>query len=286
MAIVYVDAVVDVDEALNEEQMRTMEVQLDNELDRAAQDGLMFEATGVSEYTGTSVVLPDRQAAVDELARQFSRDFAGLSSEQMARLMAELAMTPVTDVVEERLRHGRGGQEATEEPEQSSGYHKTLELGIGGIQLHWTGSDRGGCAIQSELHEEEAPFANSVYNAQIDGIESMILNHFSAGVDVTSEAYRSGLQSALDALGNNCEPPDLRIGIHMEGGVIHGVYCEEPLDGAVEIVTFDDDTEGVDEYDLTSVRRDDEGPKLVNLINHCIERSCHCPVSLDDLLRR
>ena len=40
------------------------------------------------------------------------------------------------------------------------------------------------------------------YNAALDGIESLILAHASAGLDVTSKAYQTGVQTALDACAN------------------------------------------------------------------------------------
>jgi hypothetical protein len=41
------------------------------------------------------------------------------------------------------------------------------------------------------------------YNAALDGIESLILAHASNGIDVASEAYQDGVQTALDAIANN-----------------------------------------------------------------------------------
>lgn len=38
------------------------------------------------------------------------------------------------------------------------------------------------------------------YNAAIDGIESLVLAHACAGIDVSSKKYIEGLQTALDAV--------------------------------------------------------------------------------------
>ena len=41
------------------------------------------------------------------------------------------------------------------------------------------------------------------YNGGVDAIESMILSHAVAGIDIESESYQDGIQAALDSLGNN-----------------------------------------------------------------------------------
>lgn len=40
------------------------------------------------------------------------------------------------------------------------------------------------------------------YNIALDAIESLILAHACEGIDVTSEAYQSGVQTTLDSLSN------------------------------------------------------------------------------------
>jgi len=41
------------------------------------------------------------------------------------------------------------------------------------------------------------------YNAAIDGLESLILAHACAGIDITSPAYLEGIETAEAAIGNN-----------------------------------------------------------------------------------
>lgn len=41
------------------------------------------------------------------------------------------------------------------------------------------------------------------FNAIIDGLHSLVLAHVSAGIDVTSEQYQEGIETALDAIQNN-----------------------------------------------------------------------------------
>jgi hypothetical protein len=79
---------------------------------------------------------------------------------------------------------------------------KDIRLPIGGheVIIHLTGD--GGGSIQSDLKDYEDEDAGD-YNSAIDGIESLILAHACAGVDIVSKAYVEGLQSALDAIANN-----------------------------------------------------------------------------------
>ena len=56
---------------------------------------------------------------------------------------------------------------------------------------------RGG---MSEETEEERD-SRILYNAAIDGIESLILAHACAGIDVESPAYLEGLETAVQAVG-------------------------------------------------------------------------------------
>jgi len=44
---------------------------------------------------------------------------------------------------------------------------------------------------------------SAAYNTALDALESLILAHASEGIDVTSEAYQNGVQTALDAIANN-----------------------------------------------------------------------------------
>ena len=38
--------------------------------------------------------------------------------------------------------------------------------------------------------------------AAVDGLESLILAHASAGIDITDAKYQEGIEAALDAIGN------------------------------------------------------------------------------------
>ena len=73
---------------------------------------------------------------------------------------------------------------------------KTIELGCFGIIC--TVNSTGGGSIVSNLHEDD-----NLYNAAIDGIESMILAHACAGVDISTPAYMEGIETAVEAVSNN-----------------------------------------------------------------------------------
>lgn len=73
---------------------------------------------------------------------------------------------------------------------------KTISLPVFGIEVTLTG-DYGG-AITSMLHE-----GYSEYDAGIDAIESMILAHAIAGIDISSASYLEGIEIAVLSLANN-----------------------------------------------------------------------------------
>ena len=71
--------------------------------------------------------------------------------------------------------------------------------------------DGGGGSITSDIHEDEVGREHSdediseadLFNAAMDGIESMILAHAIAGVDVESPAYLEGIETAVEGCANN-----------------------------------------------------------------------------------
>jgi hypothetical protein len=74
---------------------------------------------------------------------------------------------------------------------------KTITLPVYGIVV--TLGDGGG-SITSELHEDVEP---NEYNAAIDGVESLILAHACAGVNVESSGYLEGIETAVNAIAQN-----------------------------------------------------------------------------------
>ena len=53
--------------------------------------------------------------------------------------------------------------------------------------------------LQTEHQDEE----DELYNAAMDGIESLILAHACAGVDITTPEYVEGIKTAVEASANN-----------------------------------------------------------------------------------
>ncbi len=60
--------------------------------------------------------------------------------------------------------------------------------------------------ITSELKVPGRAAADRAYNAAIDGLESLILAHACAGIDVTSPAYIEGIETAVEAIVNYYGP--------------------------------------------------------------------------------
>ena len=60
----------------------------------------------------------------------------------------------------------------------------------------------GSSVIISDLHTAGTG-ANRQFNAAIDGLESLILAHACAGVDVESPAYVEGVEVAVEAIANH-----------------------------------------------------------------------------------
>jgi len=68
-----------------------------------------------------------------------------------------------------------------------------------------------GGTISSSLHEGadehtcdggDGNFCECCYDRVVDGIESLILAHACAGIDVTAPPYIEGIQTAVEAAGN------------------------------------------------------------------------------------
>ena len=64
-------------------------------------------------------------------------------------------------------------------------------------------SDSGGAILQSPLKNGHEDVDQEELLAALDAVESVILGHACAGVDVESPAYQAGVQTALDAIANH-----------------------------------------------------------------------------------
>lgn len=83
----------------------------------------------------------------------------------------------------------------------SSSEEKTIKLLDGDITVEISGN---GGACYSEYHDSKNPIGESdlVWHSAINMLESMVLAHALEGVNVESEAYQVGLETALEGLSN------------------------------------------------------------------------------------
>lgn len=83
---------------------------------------------------------------------------------------------------------------------------KIIETDCFGIVVTLTGDKLQGGTITSDLHElgdepdmDTDPDAH-LYGAAMDAIESMVLAHAVAGIDITDPKYLDGIETAVQAL--------------------------------------------------------------------------------------
>lgn len=85
---------------------------------------------------------------------------------------------------------------------------KTIEIRAGSDTITLQLDGRGGGTSSSTLHITEADedFGaeyQTSYNSTIDGLESLVLAHACAGVDVEDPRYVAGIAAALEAISNH-----------------------------------------------------------------------------------
>lgn len=80
---------------------------------------------------------------------------------------------------------------------------KRIELNLGAdkivVELNGDTENPAG-TVTSDLHIASA---SNTWNAAVDAIESLVLAHACAGVDIQSKAYIEGLKTAIEACSNN-----------------------------------------------------------------------------------
>lgn len=79
---------------------------------------------------------------------------------------------------------------------------KIIELPCFGIRIELTDDF---ATITSELKDDDNPDGedNTLYDATVDGIESMIMAHACEGIDVKSPRYVEGIKIAVQAAANH-----------------------------------------------------------------------------------
>ena len=84
---------------------------------------------------------------------------------------------------------------------------RTIRLPCFGITIRLdrknTAKTPGAGTIASDLKAPGKTAADRQYNAAIDGLESLILAHACAGVDMESPAYVEGIETAVEAIANH-----------------------------------------------------------------------------------
>jgi hypothetical protein len=87
-----------------------------------------------------------------------------------------------------------------------AGRLRTIRLPCYGITIclnrENTAKAPGHGTITSNLQPAGKAAVEKLFNAAIDGVESLILGHACAGVDVASPAYVEGIETAVEAIGN------------------------------------------------------------------------------------
>ena len=83
---------------------------------------------------------------------------------------------------------------------------KVIKTGVFGIEV--TLEEDGSGSIVSTMgsghgNDPSDDPADTVYDAAIGGLESLILAHACAGIDITTPAYLEGIETAVEAIVNN-----------------------------------------------------------------------------------
>ncbi len=78
-----------------------------------------------------------------------------------------------------------------------------LELGCFGIVITYENDDRESAKIKSDMKELPEDLDTKALNAAVEIIEEMILEHFIAGIDVSTPEYIVGIESAFNKASSN-----------------------------------------------------------------------------------
>ncbi len=111
-------------------------------------------------------------------------------------------------IVQEACRESRSSK-----PSDSEGVKRDvtirLALDTDWIELSLTYADTRGRrsgSVTSSLHSSDAD--DDQFNAAMDAVESLVLAHACAGIDVTETRYVAGLRTCIDACENNLSGGD------------------------------------------------------------------------------
>lgn len=87
---------------------------------------------------------------------------------------------------------------------------KRIELGVFGIEITFQPKKKGSGVVSSDLHaqlvdENDAPHIQEQLSTAADALESLVLAHAMAGIDVTTPAYKEGIEVAVQSIANNVQ---------------------------------------------------------------------------------
>ena len=85
---------------------------------------------------------------------------------------------------------------------------KTIEVRAGSDTITLQLDGRGGGASSSTLHitpadKDFGAECQASFNSAMDGLESLVLAHACAGIDVEDRRYVAGIATALEAISNH-----------------------------------------------------------------------------------
>lgn len=109
---------------------------------------------------------------------------------------------------------------------------KTLSLDVFGIKISWSHDDRIDATISSEMRKSSSA-AHADINSQIKAIESMVLNHFKAGLNINSEPYIQGIRASYQDAIMDCLEIDRDETLRATHKIVNGL-CEIDADTLLE----------------------------------------------------
>ncbi|MBN3776890.1 hypothetical protein G3O06_04805 [Burkholderia sp. Ac-20345] len=131
----------------------------------------------------------DRQ---ENIAGPFDTRDAG----EKARLAILEGTAPMLDV---------GALQAYLERDEKPRANGSREIRLAAYDIVITLLPQGGGVIESSLHDDDD---SSEAKAALDGLESMMLAHAVAGIDIRLPAYLEGIETAVEAIWNRYDVPD------------------------------------------------------------------------------
>ena len=78
---------------------------------------------------------------------------------------------------------------------------KRIDCCYGGMIIEWSNGNKSGAVLSSGMRDDETSVE---FNAAMNAIESIVLAHFCANIDVGSKGYIEGINTAVEACANYC----------------------------------------------------------------------------------